>query len=54
LVNQLLKMIIGKKPVDILNILRDDLPDVYLQTEPDDKKDDMRAEIILSEYIIGG
>jgi superfamily II DNA/RNA helicase len=54
LVNQLLKKIINKKPVDILNILRDDLPDVYLQTEPDDKKDDMRAEIILSEYIIGG
>lgn len=54
LVNQLLKKINGKKPIEILNILQEDLPDVYLQVQPDDKKDNVRAEIILSEYLIGG
>ena len=54
LVNQLLKKINGKKPIEILNILQEHLPDVYLQVQPDDKKDNVRAEIILSEYLIGG
>lgn len=54
LVNQLLKKITGKKPVDILNIFREELPDVYLHDQSQNKKVDLRAEIILSEYLIGG
>ncbi len=54
LVNQLLKNITEKSPVDILNILQEQLPDVYLQDKQTDNKKDAPAEIILSEYLIGG
>lgn len=54
LVNQLLKKVTGKKPVEILNIFQENLPDIYLQEKPGEKQEDIRAEIILSEYLIGG
>lgn len=52
-INQIYKRIEGKTPVEILNIIEDELPNTYLQNNIDKRKDEIKKpETILSVFLL--
>ncbi|MBE6054289.1 MAG: helicase [Clostridium sartagoforme] len=54
-INEIYKRIDGKSPIEILNIIEEELPDTYLQNKSDDKQDEVKKpETILSAFLLKG
>lgn len=52
-VNEIYKKIQGKSPIEILNILEEDIPDTYLKNDNiSNSNNNTKPETILSEYLI--
>lgn len=52
-INEIYKKVQGKTPIEILNIIEDDIPNTYLKNEKQDSISyNIKPETILSEYLI--